>query len=100
MDHGPGGGGDKGHDMMGGGGMGGMMGMSGGINDALMGSSITAPALQSLFGVFPKLELFQKINSISKFKKEGAKRMSLWYGPLQLPSLEVHIHWCFGAVRH
>jgi hypothetical protein len=81
---------DHDHGKAGGGGVsGGMTGMGGGFNDQMMGSSITAPALQYTVGIFPKLELYQKINSVSKFKKRGAKKLSLWYGPLELPSLEV-----------
>jgi hypothetical protein len=69
---------------------GGMMGMGGGGTvDNLLGSGLTAPALQLAVGIFPKMPLYKKVDSVSKLQKQGAKKMSVWYGPLQLPSLEV-----------
>jgi hypothetical protein len=79
--------GDKAEPMKGMSGAGGMMGM-GGTTDALLNSRLTAPALQYAIGIFPKMSMVKRIPQQSTFKKAGAKKLTVWYGPLELPSVE------------
>jgi hypothetical protein len=64
------------------------MGMSGGAVDGLLNSRLTAPLLQYSIGIFPHLAMVKKVNLQSDFKRAGAKKMELWYGPLDMISVD------------
>jgi hypothetical protein len=66
------------------GGMGGG-GMGGGLSDFFLQSSMTQPLLNAFIGVFPAMPMTKKdLNKPSTFKRPGAKKANLWFGPFEI----------------